>query len=320
MTKVSIVLATYNGEKYVKAQLESFRLQSRQADEVLIFDDKSTDSTSNIIKHFISGYGLSHWKFFENVQNVGYSKNFLSLIKKATGEIIFLADQDDIWVSNKLEIMVECFEKNNNIWLLSCDYTRDKRYELQEKLNSLYSKNLKTVKVENIGSISRNLFRPGNCQAISSKLKPYLFQFIGESSLYGHDLAIEQTARILGKAYHLIQVLNYWRSWSNSVTTVKSSLINPLVIEKYIASYSEYIFLYDAAIEFLEKLSFIDNRSGLLTLYKKYKSERLSILKALKSRRIIFPFTSYHSVGCAQIFGMQLRCIILRVFEKDNKC
>ena len=56
--KVSIVLCSYNGEKYIEEQLDSLRVQTRPADEVMIFDDRSTDRTVKIVQDFISKYEL----------------------------------------------------------------------------------------------------------------------------------------------------------------------------------------------------------------------------------------------------------------------
>ena len=93
---VSVVLATYNGERFIIEQLDSLRKQTLQVDEVLIADDASTD----------------------NKINKGYSQNFIDTIKKATGKYIFLCDQDDIWVNTKIEIMTEAMEDNANINVL----------------------------------------------------------------------------------------------------------------------------------------------------------------------------------------------------------
>lgn len=109
--KTSVVIATYNGEEYIEEQLETIKDQTRIVDEVLVFDDLSQDGTVLLIKNFIEKYGLSNWNLIVNKVNKGYSRNFYEGICKATGDIIFCCDQDDIWDKRKIENMVTFFEK-----------------------------------------------------------------------------------------------------------------------------------------------------------------------------------------------------------------
>lgn len=120
MAKVSIVLATYNGGKYIEKQLETIRRQSRIPEEVIIVDDCSTDGTVDCIQHYIERFGLNDWKLFLNEKNIGYKKNFYKGLKKATGDYIFLSDQDDEWCENKIERMTRVMEENSNLLALSC--------------------------------------------------------------------------------------------------------------------------------------------------------------------------------------------------------
>jgi len=120
--KLSIVLSTYNGEKYILEQLQSLMNQSRPADEVLIFDDCSTDDTATIIREFLDKNALLNWKLCVNKQNKGWRRNFIEGIQAAKGDLIFTCDQDDIWLSSKLELMEETMKNNPNINLLVSHY------------------------------------------------------------------------------------------------------------------------------------------------------------------------------------------------------
>nr|AIA93132.1 Glycos_transf_2 [uncultured Oenococcus sp.] len=71
-----VIIATYNGEKYIQKQLQSILNQRQQPDEVIIRDDCSTDSTGNLIESFIKENGLSNWSFKINAFNKGYRGNF----------------------------------------------------------------------------------------------------------------------------------------------------------------------------------------------------------------------------------------------------
>lgn len=97
--KISICMATYNGEKYIKEQLESILPQLSKNDEVIVSDDGSSDRTVEIIKSFND----SRIKIFENQKFKSPTFNFENALKHASGEIIVLSDQDDIWKENKIE-------------------------------------------------------------------------------------------------------------------------------------------------------------------------------------------------------------------------
>lgn len=103
MPKISIAMTTYNGEKYVEKQLLSLFNQTRRADEVIIRDDVSSDKTHKIVRNFIEKNKLENWHFEVNEENLGYKKNFHTAIAQTTGDIIFLCDQDDIWLPEKLK-------------------------------------------------------------------------------------------------------------------------------------------------------------------------------------------------------------------------
>ena len=120
--RISIVLTTYNAGAHLKGQLDSIRAQSLTPDEVLIFDDCSTDGTAVFLENYLREYDLKHWKLQVNRQNLGWKRNFMEGLRAATGEILFPCDQDDIWYPEKLEEMTTDMEANPEILLLACDY------------------------------------------------------------------------------------------------------------------------------------------------------------------------------------------------------
>lgn len=102
--KISIIIATYNGAAYLREQLDSIIAQTLTADEIIIQDDCSSDGTAEIIQSYSSNLPI---KFFKNSENLGYIRNFESAIAKAQGEFIAICDQDDLWVPEKLERLME---------------------------------------------------------------------------------------------------------------------------------------------------------------------------------------------------------------------
>ncbi len=120
--KISIVLAAYNGEKYIKEQLESFCEQTRLPDELVVVDDCSTDSTAIILENFCK---KSPFKtiFLKNNENIGSTKSFEKACKHASGDWILFSDQDDYWKKEKIEIFEnEIARADNSINLLYSDY------------------------------------------------------------------------------------------------------------------------------------------------------------------------------------------------------
>lgn len=111
---VSVALATYNGEKFLKLQLDSLLNSTRQPDEVVIIDDCSTDKTAEIIKRYIVEHNLD-WKFSVSSSNSGYKRNFYNCLEKCTGDVIFLCDQDDVWYSEKIAEITAIFENDPQV-------------------------------------------------------------------------------------------------------------------------------------------------------------------------------------------------------------
>lgn len=105
MRTVSIVMCTYNGEQYLREQLDSLACQTYPIMELIIQDDGSTDRTGDIINEYKRTHPELNIIFYRNATNLGFNRNFFSAILKAKGDYIACCDQDDIWEPCKLEIM-----------------------------------------------------------------------------------------------------------------------------------------------------------------------------------------------------------------------
>lgn len=104
---ISVCLAAYNGAKYIKQQIDSIICQLKSGDELIIVDDCSTDTTTSVIDG-IKWPGISLYK---NNKNIGHVKTFARAIELAKNEVIFLSDQDDIWLQNRVELMLSFMKK-----------------------------------------------------------------------------------------------------------------------------------------------------------------------------------------------------------------
>lgn len=104
---ISVCIATYNGEKYIKAQLLSILKQLQPLDEIIISDDGSSDKTIDIVKSLHSPL----IKIYKNEGEHGYTPNFENTLRHAMGDVIFLSDQDDIWKDDKVEKTMKLLDK-----------------------------------------------------------------------------------------------------------------------------------------------------------------------------------------------------------------
>src|SRR5687767_8601550 len=95
---ISVCMATYNGASFIRQQIESILPQLEAGDEIIFSDDGSTDSTLEVI----SGYNESRFKILKNQRTGSPTKSFEKGLKHCTGDLIFLTDQDDVWMPDKV--------------------------------------------------------------------------------------------------------------------------------------------------------------------------------------------------------------------------
>lgn len=105
---ISVCVATYKGSKYVEEQFRSILDQLAPEDEVIVSDDHSPDNTLDIIRSLND----SRIKIFLNPGERGYPRNFENAMYNAKGDIIFLSDQDDVWMNGKLDKMIAALKKD----------------------------------------------------------------------------------------------------------------------------------------------------------------------------------------------------------------
>lgn len=131
--KISVAICTYNGEQFLKDQIDSILNQTLKVDEIIVCDDCSTDTTIEIVNNYAKG-NPNLFKIIINETNLKSVKNFEKAIKLCSGEVIFLSDQDDIWALNKVEEYVNYFKENPKINVLASNgYCINENNEIEEK-------------------------------------------------------------------------------------------------------------------------------------------------------------------------------------------
>ena len=99
---ISVCIATYNGEKYIREQLDSILVQLGPDDEIVVCDDRSSDRTLELIE----GYRDSRIHVHRNEKNLGHVRNFEKAISLSRGDYLFLSDQDDVWLPGRVQEML----------------------------------------------------------------------------------------------------------------------------------------------------------------------------------------------------------------------
>ncbi len=206
--KTSVIIATYNGSKYILHELESIKNQTVKIDEVIISDDASTDNTCEIIKEFISQNNLSNWQVLEHLTNIGFSKNFMSALYLASGDVVFLADQDDIWANNKVEKILDIFRKDSSIKAVASEFQFidgvGNLINAPKKIpysKCLYNNKISYIKPES--NVIRSYIR-GCTMCVSKDVIQYAkdnsLENMASNALLGHDWILWMLASLLGNA------------------------------------------------------------------------------------------------------------------------
>lgn len=186
-------LATYNGAEYIHSQVASILPQLGESDELIISDDNSTDNTLEIIRSFCD----ARIRIIFNELAKGYSGNFENAIRHAKGEIIFLSDQDDVWMADKVERM--------SAQLAHLDMVvSDAKYvdvNLEGDNGTFFQRR------GGVTGFWANLYKSrylGACMAFRSTLLPKLIPFPERRLLCPHDLWIT----LVGELYFKVGTVN----------------------------------------------------------------------------------------------------------------
>lgn len=121
--KLSVVLCTFNGTAYLREQLGSLLAQTHLPDEVVVSDDASTDDTQSLLRTFADQCAARgvECRLILRVANVGFVRNFSESLREASGDVVFLCDQDDVWRSDKLAVMGQRFADDFELTMLCTD-------------------------------------------------------------------------------------------------------------------------------------------------------------------------------------------------------
>lgn len=281
----SVVMTTYNGTEYVIQQLESLRSQTLAPLEVIIADDGSTDATVDVINEYISKNGLSNWYVIRNNVNKGWRRNFVEAAALAKGKYIFFCDQDDIWVKDKIQVMVSAMENNKQINVLAGRYIKFQN-EIPEF--EISGNEVHLVKEDN-----HLLFTdfPGCVYCVRRTFWEEIIQFW--NGVFSHDAICWAAAKLQKSAYILERPVIYWRRHYGSTYTVTSRKL------KNRETRTEWLKTAQENIECLKKISVALKLDSLATAkISKYSEFNKLRIEMLDKHKIVNSFKLIGRIDC----------------------
>ena len=225
--KIDILMATYNGEKYLAEQIDSIICQTYKNWNLLIRDDGSSDNTFKILKEYEKKD--DRIKIIKDKKgNLGIAKNFEELLKISSSELIMFSDQDDVWKKDKIKIMLK-YVGNSDLIISDAIVTNEKLEFISESLFCL-------VKSKNgiIKNVIKNTYY-GCCMLFKRKILEEVLPIPNNKEI-GHDLWIGLISEKYYKVKFIDEKLIYFRRHSNNVTTINKSKrnIRKKIIGRYI--------------------------------------------------------------------------------------
>ncbi len=292
---VSIAMATYNGERFLEKQMASILDQTYKNIEVVVCDDVSTDDTVAILKAFAKKD--KRVRLVENKKNLGYVKNFEKTISLCKGEYIALSDQDDIWMEDKIAILIQ--EIGEASLIHSDAYLIDEEGNIFSQSYSQYEK--KYLYPKNIIELIFNPVVTGCSALFTQELGQSILPFCKD--IYVHDLWISMIAYKMQGIKYCDKPLIQYRQHKNNQIGLSDGFVHR----------------YDRCYE--TKLFFKKQKSKFVCLF----SDRVRLDKdeyrlAQKMQKFFFYFEQANLLGFIYFFqAMQVVDKKSNFFQKSQK-
>jgi glycosyltransferase involved in cell wall biosynthesis len=209
--KISVALITYNSEQFLRPQIDTILENLGPEDEIVVSDDGSTDSTKDILASYASKDPRFH---LFSIVHSGCNANYENAISHCTGDLIFLSDDDNVWLPNKVSAVKEVFQKNPGVWFVMHDCQICDQ-DLNEIRPSFFKdRNAKPGLFRNIMKCSYG----GSLIAFRKELTARILPFPKKMPVF-YDEWVGLEASKHGKVYFLPQILSKWRRHGGSAST-----------------------------------------------------------------------------------------------------
>lgn len=213
--KTSVALCTFNGEKYLRKQLDSILEQTVAVDEIVVCDDLSTDATLSILNQYKETFP-NIFKIHANEKNLRSVKNFEKAISLCENEIVFLCDQDDMWVPEKVEVILNQFKISPELQVIATNAFIINDDEDMLNVSTIYDIPSKTTKeMKEILFFHQN-FCTGATIAMRKEFADDLMPFPPEN-LFHHDEWIALKASLKNQLLFLNDRLIKYRIHQNQL-------------------------------------------------------------------------------------------------------
>ncbi len=220
---ISVALAAYKGEKYIEAQIRSILPQLSHGDEIIVSDDRPGGMTEKIVKKIASEDSRVVWV---EGKSKGVVSNFVNAIRYCKGDKIFLCDQDDVWLPDKVKRVMEAFDEGYDLVLHNA-YITDRELNITDY--SFFEK--RGSKKGVIRNIFKNSYM-GCCMAFDRRLLKKIMPM--PRSIPMHDQWIGILAEIYGKVKFLDLPLIYYRVHGGNVTGGETTFRQKIEWRRYL--------------------------------------------------------------------------------------
>lgn len=258
---ISVAICIYNGAKYIEEQLNSIINQSIQPDEIIVCDDCSSDGSIDIISNVLQNT-LIKYKIIKNEVNIGVIKNFEKALINCSGEYIFLSDQDDVWVYDKIEKIISYFNTDINTKVIFTDA-------------ELVNHNLKKMNIALWETIDKNIY--------NLKTQDDLFEFV-----LNHNIMTGATMAI--KSDFLDEILPFTYFWMHDYWIAINSILhsNYLMLPEKLILYRQH----ESNVIGAKKFNFVKRVHIYLKNIKKLDEIRVQKFAMLNQLYIKYQYNS----------------------------
>ena len=262
MTKISIAMATYNGERFLRQQLDSLARQTVHPAELIVCDDGSTDSTLSIVSDFARSAPFPV-VIVNNSNRLGFTANFFQAARMCQGDLIAFCDQDDEWLPPKIDRILHASRQSDAFLFAHADewidvngnpmgiiYPMDRRYRKYLLANDFFGHSI--------------VIRRHFLDITSHSLTSINYKELAGDTEFGHDVLLLEIAGAMSKLLFIPEVLVRWRVYSGP-DHAPPSVSGPRRAPRPFVSFSDWLFPSDLAQRYASAASFHRKHSILLS-------------------------------------------------------
>jgi glycosyltransferase involved in cell wall biosynthesis len=259
MTRISVAMATYNGARFIRQQLESFSRQTFLPSELIVCDDGSSDSTLSILSDFARSAPFPV-VILKNPERLGHTANFLQAARMCEGDLIAFSDQDDEWLPQKLSRMLQASDGSD---ALVFGHSTEWIDEDGRPTGAVFPPGAPHIKDQRSDDFvgHATVFRKSLLHMTSRSLSPDYYKSVAGDIEFGHDNLVIEVANALGKVHFVPDILMRWRTYPKPERGWKYLIPAP---RRPAVSFGEWLFPPDIAIKYEQSKLIYRAHSALL--------------------------------------------------------